>query len=412
MPHDAALSQEHWHEPKGGENAGFGKFGRPKMPYDLFMEAEGIPIFRGLGLKRVQDLPLEPWKRLGGRGSYIQLWGTEGLWGMYVVEVPSGGALEPERHMYEKIALVIEGRGSTEVLEDGQSKPRVFEWQKGSLFSIPLNVKHRFVNASNSPALILCGTTAPNIMNLVDNLKFVFDCPFNFSDRYSGDADYFKPNDDIAPDPVRGLAMRRTNFMPDVITTDLPLDNRRSPGYRRVEPFMARNKFYLWIGQHETGRYSKAHKHASAAVLICLKGKGYTYTWPETLGERPWEAGQADKVMKQEYEYGGMVTAAPMSGDWFHQHFGVSKNPLRLSAWFGANNARARKPGLPGEAIMDYGAIDVKKGGSAIPYHEEDRALRQEFEAKLAEEGVSSRMNPEFYEGPPPDGVEVPGDAF
>jgi hypothetical protein len=61
---------------------------------------------------------------------------------------------------------------------------------------------------------------------------------------------------------------------------------------------------------------------------------------------------------------------------------------------------------------MDYGAIDVKKGGSAIPYHEEDRALRQEFEAKLAEEGVSSRMNPEFYEGPRPDGVEVPGDAF
>ena len=43
---------------------------------------------------------------------------------------------------------------------------------------------------------------------------------------------------------------------------------------------MAGNRFYLWIGQHETGRYSKAHKHASAAVLICVKGKGYTYTWP------------------------------------------------------------------------------------------------------------------------------------
>ncbi len=411
MPHDAA-AQEHWHEPKAGENAGFGKFGRPAMPYDNFMQNEGVPVFRGLGLKRVQDLPMQPWARLGGRGSFVQLWGTEGLWGMYVIEVPSGGALNIERHVYEKVVLVIEGRGSTEVWQEGMIKPQTFEWQRGSLFSIPLNAKHRFVNASNSPAILLCGTTAPNMMNLVDNQDFIFNCPFNFTDRYSGADDYFKPNDDIAPDPVRGLAMKRTNFVPDVITTELPLDNRRSPGYRRVEPYMARNRFYLWIGQHETGRYSKAHKHASAAVLICLKGKGFTYTWPEALGERPWEAGLGDKVMCQEYEFGGMVTAAPMSGDWFHQHFGVSKDPLRLTAWFGANNARARKPGMPGEAIADYGAIDVKKGGSAIPYHEEDPAIRAEFERRLALEGCTTRMEPAFYAGPPADGLEVPGDAF
>jgi quercetin dioxygenase-like cupin family protein len=411
MPHDA-MTQEHWHEPKAGENAGFGKFGRPAMPYDSFMQNEGVPVFRGLGLKRVHDLPLAPWARLGGRGSFIQLWGTEGLWGMYVVEVPAGGALNIERHVYEKIVLVIEGRGSTEVWQEGMIKPQTFEWQRGSMFSVPLNAKHRFVNASNSPALLLCGTTAPNMMNLMDNQEFIFNCPFNFTDRYSGADDYFKPNDDIAPDPVRGLAMKRTNFVPDVITTELPLDNRRSPGYRRVEPYMARNRFYLWIGQHETGRYSKAHKHASAAVLICLKGRGYTYTWPEALGERPWQAGLGEKVMRQDYEYGGMVTAAPMSGDWFHQHFGVSKDPLRLTAWFGANNARARKPGLPGEAIADYGAIDVKKGGSAIPYHEEDPAIRREFEAHLAEDGAVSRMDQAFYEGPPGEGFEVPGDAF
>ena len=35
--------QEHWHEPKAGENAGFGKFLRKPMPYDVFMESEGIP---------------------------------------------------------------------------------------------------------------------------------------------------------------------------------------------------------------------------------------------------------------------------------------------------------------------------------------------------------------------------------
>ena len=55
---------------------------------------------------------------------------------------------------------------------------------------------------------------------------------------------------------------------PDIIDCELPLDNRRSPGYRRIEPHMAGNRFYLWLGQHETGRYSKAHYHGSAAVLV------------------------------------------------------------------------------------------------------------------------------------------------
>jgi hypothetical protein len=66
---------------------------------------------------------------------------------------------------------------------------------------------------------------------------------------------------------------RTTNLIPDIVNCELPLDNRRSPGYRRVEPAMGGNRFYLWIGQHESGRYSKAHKHASAAVLICVKSR-------------------------------------------------------------------------------------------------------------------------------------------
>ena len=72
MPHDAA-SQTHWHEPKAGENAGHGKFGRPAGPYDRFMEDEGVPIYRGVGVHKVQNLPMKPWKRHGGKRSYIQL---------------------------------------------------------------------------------------------------------------------------------------------------------------------------------------------------------------------------------------------------------------------------------------------------------------------------------------------------
>jgi len=151
---------KHWHEPSGQNRAGFGKFGRPKTPYDLFMESEGIPIFRDIGLKNATTLPMAPWKRLGGRGSYIQLHGTEGKWGSYVVEVPGAGALNPEKHLYEEVYMVAEGRGTTEVWLEGDSKKHVFEWQRGSLFSIPVNAMHRIVNASSSPAILIGGTTA------------------------------------------------------------------------------------------------------------------------------------------------------------------------------------------------------------------------------------------------------------
>ena len=336
MPHDK--DQTHWHEPSGQRKAGFGEFRKQPTPYDAFMEAEGIPVYRGLGLRRVHDLPLVPWKRKGGRGHFIQLYGTETKWGCYVVEVPPGGALNAEKHLYEEIFLVVEGRGTTEVWQEGDTKKHVFEWQKGSMFSIPINAWYRLVNATSGGALLIAGTTAPNVIDMLQNVDAVFNNPFVFRERFSGADDFYAARDDIEPDPVRGLAMRRTNLVPDAIDCDLPLDNRRSVGWRRVEPFMTGNCFYFWIGQHELGRYSKAHAHTSAAVLICLKGEGYTYTWPERLGTTPWQDGHADKVQRLDYEPFGMVTAAPGGARWYHQHFSVGSEPFRLTAWFGPHN--------------------------------------------------------------------------
>jgi hypothetical protein len=267
------------------------------------------------------------------------------------------------------------------------------------MFSIPMNAWFRIVNATSGGALLLAGNTAPNVLNMINNVDAVFNNPFVFRDRFNGADDFFKAKDDIEPDPVRGLAMRRTNFIPDVINCDLPLDNRRSVGWRRVEPFMTNNQFYFWIGQHEHGRYSKAHAHTSAAILICLKGKGYTYTWPEKVGERPWESGQADKVRRVDYEPIGLVTAAPGGARWYHQHFSAGEDPLRLTAWFGPHNP-GRDPGAPGAKHTDYTAMDVTEGGTSIPYWMEDPHLRREYEAALQSKGIATRMDPAWYVKP------------
>jgi quercetin dioxygenase-like cupin family protein len=395
------VTSEHWHEPEGMKNAGYGAWKRPNTAYDDWMEAQGVPCFRGIGVRRVQDLPLKRWNRMGGNGSFIQLYGTEGKWGLYVVEVPGAGALNPERHMYEEIMVVVEGRGTTEIWTDDQKKPHVFEWQQGSMFSVPLNCWHRIVNASSSPALILVATTAPNVMNIFRETEWIFNCPVAFPQRFDGSADFFKPKDDIKPDPLRGLAMSKSNLIPDIMNGQLYKDNRRSPGYLRVEPSMANNVFYGFIGEHETGRYSKAHAHMSSAILVCLKGKGYTYTWPRTDGNTPWKDGKTQNIYRQDYEPVGVVTAAPYGGMWNHAHFGVGPEPLRLIGWYGPNNHRKDKAGVPGEKDTDEGAIDVTEGGTALPYWLEDPFLRKEYEETLAKDGLKSKMEPELYEPPP-----------
>ena len=96
-----------WQEPDKGQNAGIGSWNRPNSPYDNFMESEGVPIYRGIGTQRVQELPFKPWKRLGGRGTFIQLYGTEGLWGCYVVEIarrrwPQGRAPYVRRDLFSR----------------------------------------------------------------------------------------------------------------------------------------------------------------------------------------------------------------------------------------------------------------------------------------------------------------------
>ena len=56
---------------------------------------------------------------------------------------------------------------------------------------------HRLINESREPALALAETNAPIIMDQFHNPKFIFECDFQFADRYNGSPDYFKVTEDI-----------------------------------------------------------------------------------------------------------------------------------------------------------------------------------------------------------------------
>ena len=91
----------HFVEPEHGGFAGEKRYARALAPYDKFMQDEGLPVIREIGIRDLRDVELVDWARTGGRGSYIQLLGTEELWGMYVIEVPPGGAPLPGRALVQ-----------------------------------------------------------------------------------------------------------------------------------------------------------------------------------------------------------------------------------------------------------------------------------------------------------------------
>jgi quercetin dioxygenase-like cupin family protein len=375
-----------------------GRFRYPREAtlYEKFMEEQEIPIVRGVGIYDTRNVTLASWKRMGGQGAFIQLDGTGGLTGMFLVEVPPGGTLNPEKHIYDELYWVVEGRGSTEIWAEGSSRKLSFEWQAGSIFSPPANTWHRIINAASSPALLLGVNNAPPLFNVHRNQGFIFNNPFHFKDRFDEREDYFKPNEELERSPLSGRAGLRTNLLPDTVNCELPYDGQRGVGHRNFSLNMSGNTFNGFIAEYPAGRYSKCHYHESGPVLLCLKGKGYSITWPLSAGTRPWEAGNGHLVKRQDYVPGGLVSAAPGETNWYHGHYGAGKEPLRVMAFLGGYPRRTF--GAPGDEHV-WNA-DVNEGGNTIEYFDEDPQIRRMFIEALEKDNAEFHMPESVFQKP------------
>lgn len=378
MPHEID-GQPHWHEPAGDDLAGLAEYPRAVSPYERFLAEEGVPVWRGVGFAGLDELALAPWRRLGGRGCYVQPFGTEGRLGCYVVELPRDGALLPERHLHEEIMVVAEGRGTTELWLEGDERV-VFEWQRGAIFAIPRNAHHLLVNAAAAPATLIGFTTAPALIDLLGDPAAVFTSRHRFQDRL--DAAELQPWEDVEPDPLDGLAVTRTARLDDAIACDLPLDNRASPGHRRLGLEMTGGRLRASLGQHRQGRYGRA-LHTRGGLALTLAGQAET---------RLWQEGGAPTVIRTGPF--GLVSLAPQ-GTGFHQHFNRLGRPLRhLEVHL------AEEDGPPGTMARDLSRVPVAEGGAMIPYWAEDPAIRAVHAANLAETGADNRMHAAFYQAP------------
>jgi quercetin dioxygenase-like cupin family protein len=356
--------------------------------YERWMGQEGIPIVRGYGVTDVMGVELGPWERLGGRGAYIQLVGMEGYTGMYLGEIPPGGALEPEKHLYDELIYVVSGRGVTQVWNTDASKS-FFEWQTGALFAPPLNTWHRLLNASGTePARFLAVTSAPMVMDLFHNLAFVFGCRYEFGDRYDGRPDYFAVGERHVRESAWGkTVVWETNFIPDVRGADIDPQEAKGSGLRGTVYEISGNVLAGHMAEWPVGRYQKAHYHIGGAILLIVRSTGYTLMWPKEVGPHPYASGQGDRVVRVDWQEGSVIS--PPTG-WFHQHFNTGAVPARQAAFrYGSRNYRV-------QFHDDYNGagslVSVRKGGTMIEYEDEDPELRRLYQRELALTGTPYDM--------------------
>src|SRR5437762_10441200 len=78
--------------------------------YLEWIKTEGIPIVEDFGIDLL-TVEVKSWARRGALGAYTLLKGRGDFIDTYVLEIPPGGATTPQKHLFEEVVHVLDGRG-------------------------------------------------------------------------------------------------------------------------------------------------------------------------------------------------------------------------------------------------------------------------------------------------------------
>ena len=348
-----------------------------RSAYTAFVEREGIPVVTGFAVEDLRKVEVGPWARLDCLGAYINLDGTGETNDAYVAEIPPGGRMAPEKHMFEKNVYVLAGRGATLVGDDPAHRTS-FEWKEGSIFSVPINTWHQNMNGSGTePARFLAVTTAPITMNLFHNEDFIFNNSFTFVDR-QGDAREFKGDGQMHTGYTGRVNVWETNFLPDIATFQTFSWKERGAGGSAVMFEFAHNTQAAHVSQFPVGTYKKALRHGPGAHVIIITGVGYSLLWPRD-GRVP------EDIIRVDWKPGAMIVPP---NDWFHQHFNGGTEPARYLAFRWGSQRYHFSLGV----AQDEADVSVKQGGAQIEYEDEDPWIHETFSETVIGAGGQSKM--------------------
>ena len=332
--------------------------------YQEWVEREGVPIYSGLAFDTL-ELETRPWARMGVDGAFVHVDARGDYCSMYLLDIAAGGATTPQRHLFEEVYYVLDGRGSTtvEFVDGGR---RSFEWGKGSLFALPVNLRYQHFNTSGrARARLSSVSNLPMVMKLFRNEAFIFNTPFDFKERL-GDDRYFGGKGTFIP--VREHRHQwETIFIPDLLGFDqLTESPGRGRGSTNIQFVLADGTLHAHMSEIPPGNYKKAHRHGEGYHIFQLSGGGYSLYWHE--GQEP---------MRVDWSHG--LLHSPPLGMW-HQHFNVTDEPARYMAIaFGS----IRYPFTKEKVDVLHRTYTVKSDFQ-IDYEDEAPWIRKVFEEERA----------------------------
>jgi len=346
-----------------------------KSSYQNFVRQEGVPLYEGSALEDLGSLTLADWERRGGKAAYTRL-GDQEFYNLQIVEIPPGGELKPERHMYDSVMYVMKGRGATTLWQEGEPRTTV-EWEEGALLAVPLNAWHQEFNSSgNEPCRILFGTNMAHVINLYGNLDFVFNNPFVFTDRYAHSMQSFFSD----KGQQWNLRLYETNFIPDIRKFSLDPYPERGNRTSIMRLAMSNTSIGMHIMSVSEGTYVTAHRHEARAHVIVVEGYGYELLF------MPNEEKQRRRVPTNPY-----AVVAPRHNE-YHQHFNTGKGEYRMLAFRGSGLRQGGGRRYdPARTAQDKNPYDLS---FKIPYQKEDPAIREEYYKELEKNGITLRLEP------------------
>ena len=349
--------------------------------YQDWVAKEGLKVSYGTALN-LFEVETADWPRYGVKAAVAHFKGSGDFCNMFVIEIPAGGSSSPQRHLYEEIYFVLEGRGSTQ-LEFADGRKRSFEWGPRSLFAIPLNAKYRHFNASGRERVLMCETTNfPQIMNLFRNEEFIFNTTAAFQDR-AGDDKYFAGEGDLQMSRP-GNNIWQTNFVPDLATVELTPWEDRGKGSSTITFMLADSTMHAHISEIAPATYKKAHRHMAGTHVLTLTGDGYSLLFNE-------DGSDFERV---EWSYGVVF---PPCEKQFHQHFVTSNNASRYVA---TNVGNLRYPLTESRRLLSLGkdgqkqasSRSVKEGGDQIEYEDQDPRIHQIWIDEMRKRGITPKL--------------------
>ena len=305
---------------------------------------------------------------------------------VHVLEIPPGETIPPFRMALEEVIYVFEGNGIANVWAEGQPKI-TFEWQKHSLFRIPVNYNYELSNArGDRPALTLHVNLLPMAMGTNPSEDYFFNNPYvDLGQLYGNQAKFYSAARPVqvsgqgsfssgaramshAPDPgvlaptrpaSEGSMRWYGNFFPDLSVWDkLQVGGGAGRLAYRGGIFFPGSAFSIDLMVLPSRRYRAGHRHAAGVTIVGIQeADGFVIMWPEG-GEylvAPWKEGS--------------VFVPPYH--WYHMHMNagpVENRQLRI---------RAPRPGANPTADPDR----------MIPFTKQDPWIRAEVRGGIGQAG-------------------------